>query len=263
MAFFDTFLAKVDQADKAVLDRYPELRASVDKMEADFAKSTQFNQAWLDWQKDNWDAQAGTTRAEKAMSDELAAMQAMVDTGTGSTADVAKLRQELDAKIKATETNSMQAIAGMNNFYRAVSNRLLSHQQEFKENLDADKLMQYMTANNIQDPDVAYDKMYAGRRAELAVEAGKVAETQRQADIAAAEQRGYERRQTEAAMGPGGMSPTDQSGGITGVTAHMGPVKAISEAEKAIVDSAKLGDLNLATLGYQKFLRGEYSGGTQ
>jgi hypothetical protein len=65
-------------------------------------------------------------------------------------------------------------------------------------------------------------------------------------------------------MGPGGMSPTDQTGGIAGVTAHIGGGEArISDETKGKIADAKLGTGQLAALGYQMYLKGELPGPVQ
>jgi hypothetical protein len=257
MGVFDTILAKATPEDRAVLDRYPELQASVAKLEQDLGTVSRYAGEWVGWQKENWDADAGMTKAERALRDELAAAQARVTSGTESAADVALLRKEFDTKVADVEKKSLAAIEGMNHFYRAAATRMLPHQQEFKENFDPQKLMEYMQQNRISDPDAAYDKMVAARRTELAAQAAKDMETKHAADITAAEQRGAERKAQELAMGPQGMLPTDNTGGILGVTARVDTPAKVSDETKARVTEAKLGDGSLAQLGYEMYRRGE------
>ena len=50
-------------------------------------------------------------------------------------------------------------------------------------------------------------------------------------------------------MGNAGMSPTDQTGGITGITAHVGgKALTVSDEEKSIIANAKLESGELAKL---------------
>jgi hypothetical protein len=145
----------------------------------------------------------------------------------------------------------------MNMFYRAAASKILPHQQEFKENLDPQTLMDFMQKNNINDPDTAYDKMVAGRRQELAATRQKELEAKHAADIEAARKEGAEQKARELAMGPGGVLPTDNTGGIVGVTSHMGAPAKISDEVKAKIGEAKLGDASLAALGYEMYKRGD------
>jgi hypothetical protein len=260
MGFFDQFLAKVTPEDKAVLDRYPELQASVSKMEADLGTISKYAGDWVNWQNQNWDSEANMTKAEKTLRDELQAANVKLQAGVRSGADagtVDALRKEFETKLAESNKQSMQAIEGMNLFYRAASTRMLPHQQEFKENLDPQVLMKFMQDNKINDPDIAYDKMVAGKRQELSAQAAKDLEAKHAADITAAEQRGADKKAQELAMGPGGMLPTDNTGGIVGVTARIDQPAKVSDAVKAQVSEAKLGDGSLAALGYQSWRSGE------
>jgi hypothetical protein len=262
MSIFDDILSAAPAEDQTVFNRYPQLRQSVEKMEADLGTVSQYAGKWVDWQKDNWDAEAGMTRAEKTLRDELTAAQAKLTAGVRSGADagtVDALRKEFEAKAKEIEAKSLQAIEGMNLFYQATATRMLPHQQEFKENLDPKVLMKFMQDNHINDPDVAYDKMVAGKRQELSAQAAKDLETKHAADIAAAEQRGADKKAQELAMGPGGMLPTDNTGGIAGITARIDQPAKVSDEVKAKVADAKLGDGSLADLGYKMFREGQFS----
>ena len=263
MSFFDEFLkSKVATEDRSIFEKYPELQQSVSKMESDLGTVSRYAGQWVDWQNQNWDPQAGMTKAEKQLRDELSAAQTRLAVGMGTGADpdeIAKLRKEMEAKVAEVQQQSTKQIEGMNYFYQAVSNRLLPHQQEFKENLKAQDLMNYMQANKINDPDTAYDKMVAGRRAELAAQREKELNTKHAADLEAARTEGYNKRAQEVAMGPGGMLPTDQTGGIAGITAHVGgKAPTISDDEKAFIANAKLESGELAKLGYQMFKRGDF-----
>jgi hypothetical protein len=255
--FFDEFLAKVPAEDKAVFDRHPELRASVSKMEEDLGTVSRYAGEWVNWQKTNWDSDAQMTRAEKALRDELASAQSRLTAGTADADDVALLRKEFETKLAETQKQSLQAIEGMNMFYASTAKHMLPHQQEFKENLDPQAIMSYMQQNRISDPDVAYDKMVAGRRAELATAREKELVEKHAADIAAAEQRGAERKAQELAMGPQGMLPTDNTGGIVGITSRVDAPAKISDEVRTKIAESKLGDGSLAQLGYEAFRRGE------
>ncbi len=264
MSFFDDFLAnsKVTPEDKAVLDRYPDLRASTEKMEQDLGSVSRFAGEWVSWQNQNWDAQANMTNAEKQLRADLADVQAKLTAATapGSSvpaADIAAIRKEFQDKAKEIETKNLQVLEGMNMFYEAAAKHMLPHQKEFGENFDPKTFREFITKNQIQDPDVAYDKMVAGKRAELAVKHQQEVDAKHTADLEAARKEGYEKRAQEIAMGPNGMLPTDNTGGIVGVTSFMGQPAKVSDADKTAMSEAKLGDGSLAKLGYEKFVRGE------
>ena len=258
---FEEILKGVTAEDKAVIDRHPELASAVAKLEKDLAGVSQYASGWVDWQKQNWDPDSGMTKAEKALREQLAEAEARAITGGGSPADVnsalATARSEFDAKLKAMENNSMSAIEGMNRFYSSVSGKILTHRDEFKETLDPNKLMQFMQSNKINDPDLAYDRMVADQRSQNALKQKEADEVERLKQISEAEQRGYEKKAQEVSMGPEGMLPTDQSGGIAGITGRVGEPAKISDADAAKLAAAKLGDGSLATLGFQMYRNGQ------
>ncbi len=265
-SFFDEFLAKVPTEDRTVFDRHPELRASVEKMEADLGNVSRFAGEWVNWQNQNWipdpnDPNHGWTRGEQEAREELAdakARLAAATTGHGATpADIAALRKEFEAKAQDIQTRSLQAIEGMNMFYEAAAKHMLPHQKEFGENFDPKVLREFMATNRLTDPDLAYDRMVTGKRTELAEKHQKELETKHAADLEAARKEGYEKRAQEIAMGPNGMLPVDHTGGIVGVTSFMGQPAKVSDAEKTQLAEAKLGDGSLAKLGYEKYVRGE------
>jgi len=272
VGFFDDYLKTVPAADQEVLSRHPALKASTEQMERDIALLAPHAQRaveWDNWRNEQWDNTAGMTKVEKQLREELSAATARLNAGTGSRADAGVVAQfegklaQMEAKIGEVKNESLRAVEGMNYFYKAVSNRLLPHQKEFGENLDSQKLMDYMTANKINDPDIAYDKMVAGRRSELATKAEQDRTAAQAAAVEAARKEGFDQAARERAMGPGGMSPTDQTGGIAGITAHVPQQSKMSDEVKAKVADAKLGSGELAALGYQQFMRGELNGPVQ
>jgi hypothetical protein len=261
VSFFDEFLAKVPTEDQAVLKKYPELQASVAKMESDLATTANFAGSWVNWQKENWDPQAGMTKVEKQLRADLDAAQARLAAGVGTVDDQqldTKLQARLDDIKKSTAKDFQDKINGMNYFYEAVTKKAFAHQKEFGESLDPAKLREVIVNTGIQDPDVAYDKMVAEKRAEIAANAQKELETKTAADLAAAEQRGYAKAAQERAMGPNGVLPTDQTGGIAGITAHVGAPAKVSDEFKAKIASAKPGTGELAALGYEAYRRGDF-----
>jgi len=280
VSFFDDFLKTVPAADQEVLNRYPGLKTSTEQMERDIQILAPHAQKAIEWDKwssgytdeygqrhpGNWDAQANMTVAERDLRAELAAAQARLNSGTGTrtdAADVVALRKELDAKVADIQKNAEKVlndkVNGMNFFYEAVTRHAFDHQKEFRENLDPGKFREFIVKNNILDPDMAYDKMVADRRAEIAKTRATEQEAANKKALEEAEKRGYEKAAQERAMGPSGMSPTDQTGGIAGITAHVGSkAPTISDEEKAIIANAKLESGELARLGYKMFQRGDF-----
>lgn len=267
MSFFDDFLARVPAEDQAILNKYPELKASVLKMETDLDTTARYAGGWVNWQKENWDPQAGMTKREKELLGEINALNASLAAGPSAAGPSAQtleaLRKELEAKIAGVGGETLKAVEGMNHFYRSMSAKILTHNNEFKETLDPQRVMEYMQQNKIIDPDLAYDRMVAGKRADNAANAQKELDAKHAADLAEAEKRGYEKRAQEAAMGPSGMSPTDQTGGIAGVTAHVAADPKMSDAVKSKMSEAKLGDGSLAALGYEMYRTGQLPGPVQ
>lgn len=262
MGVFDDILKAVPAEDQAVLNMYPQLKASVEKMETELSTVSRFAGDWLNWSKENWDADAGMTKRERQLQQELEDAQGRLAAasvaGSGASAQtIADLRKEFESKLKETQTQSLNAIEGMNLFYQATAKRMLPHQQEFGENLDPKALMGFMEQHKINDPDVAYDRMVAARRSELAEKRQKELDEQHKLEIQEAEKRGRDKLAQELAMGPSGALPTDNTGGIAGITAHVSAPAKVSDEVKAKVSEAKLGDGSLAQLGYEMYRRGE------
>jgi hypothetical protein len=87
MGVFDDTLKAATAEDQAIFDKYPQLKASVEELESDLGIVARFAGQWVDWQNQNWDADAGMTRAEKALREELAATNAKLaafEVGGGS-----------------------------------------------------------------------------------------------------------------------------------------------------------------------------------
>jgi uncharacterized protein (DUF3084 family) len=265
VGYFDEILKTASAEDQAVLNKYPQLKASMEQLEGDVAKLTpyaQYGAQWRDWERQNWDAEAGMTKREKELADELAAAQERLTSaqtsGSGASAgEIAALKKEFETKLNEVNANAQRSMEGMNYFYGRAVTKLLPHQQEFGEAFDPKVLYEFMQKSGINDPDLAYDRMVAGRRGEIAATKQKELEAKHVADLEAARQEGYNKRAQEVAMGSGGMLPTDSTGGIAGVTAFMSKPATISDEVKAKAAEAKLGDGSLAAMGLQMLQRGE------
>lgn len=262
MGYFDEILAKVSSEDRAVLDKYPELKSSMNDLENKLGEVSRYAGSWIDWQNKNWNPELGMTNAEAELRTRLADAEARATAagtrGTGGVDDqaIASLKRDL-ADTQTKLANNEKTLGGINIFYDSIYRHAFAHKDEFGESLDNRQLLKYMQDNGINDPDVAYDKWVAPRRAEIATKRSQEADARHQEELKAAEQRGYEKRAQEAAMGPGGMLPTDSSGGITGISARLDNAPKISDEVKARIQEARPGDGSLAQLGYELFRKGE------
>jgi hypothetical protein len=265
MGVFEDIIAGSTPEDRAVIERHPQLKASIAQLEADRAAMAPYAAkvaAWDEWQAKNWNQEAEMTNREKALSDKVAEQEtrlaAAATAGAGvSAAEIAKLTGEL-AKTKEEFGKQM---GGIKYFFGAVANRIGSHRDEFGENFDQQKLFDYMTNNKINDADVAYDKMMASRRSEMASAKATADAAAHTAAVEAARLAGIEAGRMQAAqeraMGPAGFSPTDETGGIVGVTSRVARDVSMSQAAKDAIASAKPGDGSLARLGYAAFMNGD------
>jgi hypothetical protein len=264
MSFFDDLLKRVTTEDQTILNKYPELKTSVEQLEQERNQAARYAGEWTNWQQQNWDATNGMTKAEVALRNELASAQSRLEAaaaaGSGATdQDVSALRKEFETKIAEVNRQSLAAIDGMNNFYSVVAPKVIAHQKEFGEVFNPNSLLAYIQQTHISDPELAYEKMVSGRRAEIAAQAAKDLEAKHAADIEAARQEGYAKRAQELAMGPNGVMPTDSTGGIAGVTARIDQPAKISDEAQAKIAGAKSGDGSLAQLGYEMYRRGEFN----
>ena len=270
MAIFDDILKAVAPEDKAVFDKYPTLKTSVEAMERELHEASEYGATWNRWAQANWDPNAGKTRRELFLEQELANAGTALTNATRSGADrdtVDSLKANIDrltTEISGVKQEALNAVGGVHLYYGKVAPLMLKHQQEFGEVLDPTALMQFMTDKHLQDTTIGYDQFVAGKRAEIAAKKAEEVQAKHAADITAAEQRGREAALKEHAMGPGGVLPTDSTGGIAGVTSRIDtkPVTLSDDMQKAIAE-AKPGDGSLAALGYKLYQSGAYSGAQQ
>ena len=260
MGVFDDIIKNVPAEDLAIINKYPHLKASVETLEQETARAKGYAQQWTDWAGKHYDHEHKMTKAEYALMQEAEALRAQIAAPGTDAATVADLRKELKDKTDEILRENQKAIGGMNVFYGTVAAKMLPHHQEFGEVLDQRKLMEFMSTNNIADPSVGYEMMMAPRRAEIASAKAKEQEAANAKAIEEARKAGYEQHAKEVGMGTPNALPTDQSGGIAGVTAFVAPKAAtISDAEKSVIQAAKLGDGSLPALGYEMYRRGDFA----
>jgi hypothetical protein len=261
MGIFDELLAKVDENDRAVIEKYPSLKESMEKLE----------KAALDyaaWYRDNWDEQHGMTKSEWEARQELEAARLRLQELQANPQDFsapeaseileqarkagmvtqAEVQRLLDERLRAIQQQNDQILAGMQNFYSQVYTLGFQHKDEFGQPLDPSELYQFMVKTGLRDAKLAYEQMVAPKRAELAAK-------KHEEELRAAEQRGMEKARQELAMATPGL-PTDNTGGIIGVT-HPGVSKA--EIPQELAEKTKglsLTDPELARIGVDALRRG-------
>jgi len=289
MGIFDEILAKVKDEDKAVLAKYPELGATVAKLEEDLRVNNEALMSWEKWRVTDWDEEAGTTRATVAYYQQLVEAQNKIkELETAGVTDMtfAQMKEQLQKEGLVLSKQDVEAAAAakLNDFtekvHKPAMNQVVGametifagiyplgfrHKDEFGEVLDPNTVLTYMNEHKVYDPRKAYDEMVAGKRNEKADVDKKALETKHQEELQAAEQRGAEKAKQELAMGVGG-SPTDLGG----------PAPAMGHLERARMESAKkdgeppagpppearLGDGVVTNIGYRKWLNKQGSAGT-
>ena len=258
MSVFDDLLKSIPEEDRAILDKHPELKTTVEKLEG---AVTQYGT----WYQDNWDKEHGMTKSEYAVRQEASALQAKLDAASAagignengdfisearkagflSVDDANKL---LDQRVQQINQTFENTIAGMDRFYGAAYSLGFKHKDEFGEPLDTRALLKFINEKKIQDPELAYEQMVASKRAEIG-------NAKHQKELQEAEERGANRVRQEQAMGTSGMLPTDNTGGIVGIT-HIAPVADLPKEIAERTAGMKLTDPALAQAGLEMARRG-------
>jgi hypothetical protein len=118
MGILDDILKAAPAEDHAILDKYPQLKTSVEKLETDLGTYSRFAGEWLNWKDQNWDAAAGMTKVEKALRGELDAANAKLASITNAEK---ALREELVAtNAKLGESDAPFTAEGTLRSQRAV-----------------------------------------------------------------------------------------------------------------------------------------------
>uniref|UniRef100_UPI0034E2FC69 hypothetical protein n=1 Tax=Methanothrix sp. TaxID=90426 RepID=UPI0034E2FC69 len=261
---FDEILAKVDEQDRSVLEKYPELKETVEKLE----------QAAVDyaaWYRENWDEEHGMTRSEWAARQQMEDLNRQLellrsnpssfsDQGAEDVLEQARsagmisqaeLQKILDERIRTLQQEQDRILSGMQNFYANVYTLGFRHKDEFGEPLNPSELYNYMVKTGLRDPATAYEQMVAPLRQ-------KKMQEQMEQKIREAEERGARKAQEEMAMKSPGL-PTDTSGGIAGVSGIASTAATKAELPQDIAEKAKtlsLNDPELSRLGLEALRRG-------
>lgn len=76
MSVIDDILQCIEAEDQRLFDKYPQIKATIEKLEANLQVLAGYADEWTDWRNQNWDAEAGMTRAERQLRELLAASHA-------------------------------------------------------------------------------------------------------------------------------------------------------------------------------------------
>ncbi len=281
MALFDEILAKVNAEDKAVLEKYPDIAATVTALEKEYQEANAALTQWEEWRANNWDDEAKTTKAhvmdyQKLVAAEQRIRQLEAAGETGMTWEQIKEQAQKEGVFLTKEQAEAVARARLEEFVEKVHKPALNnvvgavetifagiyplgfkHQQEFGEVLDPSAVLKYMNEHKIYQPEKAYEEMVSARRAEKAAEAQKELEKKHQEELEAARREEREKVRQEMAMAATS-SPTDL-GGVTRAMGHLERARMAEGAKDKETPAgpppdAKLGDGVIAQLGYRKFL---------
>jgi hypothetical protein len=283
MSFFDDILAAhvPEEADRAVILKYPELRTKVETIAA-------MNNRNQDWFSARLDADNKTFR-EKELEAALATANESLATAVVGSNDMtfeqieAQLKSkgyvsksDVDAQIAAAKTEFTQTLsrqdAGAFRLAGEAAKYANKHQSEFGEDIDMAKFTSQVASSlNPALPDMgvssAYDNFVASKRTEKVIREAEALKVKSAADIEAAKQAGMEagRQQglIEAAQGRGGM-PADQ-GGNGGPMGWMQKnqierTRQVDADGNQKVPGGRLGDGAAAHAAYTQYLKDKAAG---
>jgi len=226
MSVFDDILRQVPEEKRTLFNEYPDIRRTVENLEASVADATNRVAQWENFlygtpdergvrQGGEFDPEAKdfrrnveTKRQLAEAQSRVAALEASLETGADMTFDeileglkakgypskpevqeiVKSVTGDLAARKEVEDANNRLAY-GFQRVYTQTANLPVSHYAEFGEQLDMGQFMDYMQNNNmLGDPKSAYDRFVSSKREEKRTSA----ETQRQkefeAQIAAAKE---------------------------------------------------------------------------
>jgi hypothetical protein len=238
MSVFDTLIKGVPAEDRAVLDKYPDLMNTMNALEEGGAK-------YSTWYVNNWDPIHEMTKSE---AEELRLKLEAAPPNPVNEIATTDIQKMIDDRLKAQAEEFNRTISGMDNFYSAAHKLGFAHKDEFGKPLDDRQLLEYMGKNHIQDPTLAYERMVAADRATIAEAKEKERQELHVKELQEAEERGANRVRQEVTMGVGGMLPTDDAGGIVGVT-HIAPSGTVPKDLLDQTAGMKLTDPRLAAAG--------------
>lgn len=228
-AFEELIGSLTDEGDRKALEnlgnKYPDLKGGylrqsefsrkmdeIKAKEKDFEKIREKMDEWEKWSDDNWDAEAGMTKAQKQAMEELARLR---ESGEGEM-DFNKLadwtnkfvaekglvsKSDLETTLGEKEKQFTSNLDGHSYLTMKVPHLLMKHFKEFGEILDPQEVVKKAEELKNYNLDSVYDGMVADRRQKISEEAlNKKLEEARLAGIEEGK---------KAAMGSRSPSPTD------------------------------------------------------
>lgn len=281
MNVFDQILQQFvpDEADRAVISKYPQLAESYNQVAA---KNLQ-NQQWF---SENLVDDSGKTKKELALEEQLRQHQERIAAMAASGGDMnfdeilAGLKakgfvsgDDLTAKIADVDKTFSERInnrdSGVLHFFAKTANLAVQHKEEFGEPFDAEGFVKQYQASGTYDPKAVYDSLVAAKREEKRNAEIKRLQEENQTLIEKARKEGEEAGRRAAAMESvqlnGGL-PVDQ--GRNSGAASMGWLQrrqldrsmAKDENGNQVVPGGKLGD-GTATAAIMEQLRKDIADG--
>lgn len=279
MSIFDNIIKDIPQEERAILEKYPQLKNTIEDLERKTA-------AWNAWAEENWDREANATKAEVALKAQLEAeieranqLEQQIGAGDEMTFDqiLAGLKNqgfvtkaEIDSAIaphvKSAKEEALTALnrtaVGQQFIYAKVTPLAIRHPQEFGEDLDIEAFFKHMEkTNSFGNPQAAYDSFVAEKRESKRRKEQEELMKKHQEELEAA-RREAEELGRKKALEERGMSvlPGDQRGQSEG----LGPLqKKILDAAKQedgsykIPEGTRLGDDTISQIGAQMYLEGK------
>ena len=271
MGVFDQILEKVDETDRAVLNKHPFIKATIEDMDTRLG-------AWNKWSENNIDPATRLPKRQVQLQSELEAERARVaaleargevDMTFDEMIAQAKpvIKQQTDEAVApirqvlfddkgnprvATSESLNQVSAGMQFFYAKTATLPNRHYREFGEEMDFDKYIKYTGEKNLGgDPQTAYDQFVAEKREAKRKEAEEKKEAEHKAELekvkteTAAETESRIRR--EAGMSS---TPTDSGSGRP-PSGWVGTSAEKADDLPEIPKDSTLGDGTAARLGLE------------
>jgi hypothetical protein len=287
MGVFDDILENVEDDDKEIFDKYPQLKETVDGLEARYSDADNRLKGWESWALKHYNYDSGKTteqiaaeRKAQEMEARARALEALKDTemtfdeileglrgqGFVKRDEIPEVVKQATSGLVSREeySNSQNQLAlGFEYIYKKTAHLPSKHMKEFGDPMNMNDFMDHWQKSGIKDPDQAYESFISPLKQERDKVAAEKREKEYQDRVEAARKEGEEKARREMSMGQGGRIPSDQGGtsGMGMLERQIMQKRTQSGAQKdnppEIPDSVKLGDGTLAQLGYEKYLKGE------
>jgi len=284
MPTWDDLIAQVNEADRAILAKYPKVKEKIQELEGKYQHADEYVSRWEEWKKAEWDddlkmpkAAAAELRAREARIAELEATQGTEmdwdQIQTKLNEDLSKRglvsRDDLKDPAKLRELglarqDSIDNVAGgMQAVYAKTAPLIIQHDKEFGEPIDMEKFMSFMGSpagpkdeKGLFDFKKGYDQFVGEKRAAKQAEARTV-------ELAEARKDEREKTLKELNMGQNGRMPTDQKGSNPDMSWYqklkMSKLKNDKEGMPKLADGL-LGTGASGDLAYEAWLSGQQGG---